>query len=110
MNALRKKWQLDRVDRAILKARLNDADRKDCFWPCVHLASSIAGSDTRLIFRIAKTRIKITAENAVIRLQLVAERFYYTRIKGWTRDEYEALLDRQFEETANFIRSINAPR
>lgn len=99
MNELRKKWQLDRVERAIQAARLNDADREQCFWPCVHLASSLAGSDTRLILKIAKTRIKITAENAWITCQLFFERLYYIRIKGWTRAEYEAHLDTEFEST-----------
>lgn len=109
MNALTKKWQLDRVERAIAKARMDDDARKDCFWPCVHLASSIAGSDARLIFKIAKTRIRITVENFFIGIRLSAERFYYTQIKGWTVAEYEARLDKEFEQTMDFIREQKRP-
>ena len=105
MNALRKKWQLDRVARAIQDARLDDAAREKCFWPCVHLTSSLAGSDTRLILKIAKTRIKITVENAFISCHLFFERLYYVRVKGWTRAEYEAHLDAEFQTTVDFIRS-----
>lgn len=103
MGALKRKWQLDRVERAIFKARLDDGAREDCFWPCVHLASSIAGSDTRLIFRIAKNRIKITVENFFIRIGMFFDRFYYIRIKGWTKAKYEARLDDEFDEMVNFI-------
>lgn len=105
MNQLTRKWQLDRVERAIGQARLNDTERQKCFWPCVHLASSIAGSDTQLVIRIIKTRLKITLENAYIRTQMFWERLYCRWIKGMSEGDYKAKLDAEFEEMARFIRA-----
>lgn len=104
MSDIRKKWELDRVERAINIARYIDSERERCFWPCVHLASSIAGSDTRLVYRILKNRLKITLENAYIRTQMFWQRLYFRRIKGMSEADYEAKLDAEFQETMHFIR------
>lgn len=103
MNALRKQWQLDRIERAVTSARADETKREECFWPCVHLASSLAGGDIRLCLRILRTRIKITCENAIIRTQMFWQRFYFIRIKGMSKVDYEARLDSEFEETMQFM-------